>query len=102
MVKRKLSVVWDEEARLNFKQAIGYVKKNSPQNAEKLRREILASTKRLGEEPFILHAQDKDRLNNDGSYRAYEIYKFRISYFAGAETIRIVRFRHTSQEPKAY
>lgn len=102
MVKGKLEIVWDEEARVDFKKAIAYIKKDSPQNADKIRKTILASTKRLADEPLIQHRPDKDRVNNDGSYRAYEIFRFRISYFVGKGAIRIVRFRHTSQEPQKY
>ena len=102
MVRKKKRVVWDEEARTYFKRAIAYIKKDSPQNADKIKKEILASTKTLVEEPIKEHAPDKYRLNNDGSYRSYEIHKFRISYFIGEDFIRIVRIRHTSQEPKEY
>jgi plasmid stabilization system protein ParE len=53
-------------------------------------------------EPRKEHAPDKYRLNNDGSFRAYEIHQYRIAYFIGEDHIRIVRMRHTSQEPQEY
>lgn len=102
MVKHKRRVIWDEDARANFKQAIAHIKKNSLQNAEKIKKEILVSTNSLINEPERLHAPDKYRMNNDGSYRAYEIHKFRVSYFVGKDNIRIIRFRHVSQEPQTY
>ncbi len=102
MVSKKRKVVWDEGAVAYFKQAIAYIKKDSPQNADKVKKEILASTKALTAKPERQHAPDKYRLNNDGNYRAYELYRFRISYFIGNETIRIVRVRHVSMEPKNY
>lgn len=101
MVK-KYRVVWDEDARTYFKEAISYIKKDSPQNAEKVKREVIESTRSLANEPQRLHAPDKDRLNNDGSYRAYEIQKFRISYFVSHNEIRVVRIRHTKQDPRLY
>lgn len=102
MVKQKKRVVWGTEAQASFRQAVAYIKKGSPQNADKVKKEVLASTNSLADEPERLHAPDKDRRNNDGSYRAYEIHKYRIAYFAGNDIIRIVRFRHTHQEPQKY
>ena len=39
---------------------------------------------------------------NDGSWRAFEKYRFRISYRVMEKEIRIVRFRHTSRTPLNY
>ncbi len=102
MVNKKRRVIWNEEARTYFKQAMDHIKKDSIQNAENIKKEIIASAKSLINEPQRLHAPDKYRLNNDGSYRAYEIHRFRISYFISEYYIRIVRMRHTSQNPQEY
>ena len=56
-----------------------YILKYSLQNAEKVKGEILLSTKRLAELPEI-HPPDKYKINNKGQYRAYELYHYRISY----------------------
>ena len=45
---------------------------------------------------------DKYRLNNSGSFRAFEIYSFRVSFYYNPEIIRIVRIRHTKQRPLNY
>ena len=102
MVSKKRTVIWDNEAKVYLKKAIAYIKKESPQNAEKVKKDIIASTQKLADEPERLYAPDKYRTNNDGSYRAYELHRFRISYFIGVETIRIVRVRHASMQPKQY
>ncbi|AXY74527.1 type II toxin-antitoxin system RelE/ParE family toxin [Paraflavitalea soli] len=102
MVAKKRRVIWDEEARDYFKETIAYIKKDSVQNAEKIKQEILLSTRELANEPEKLHAPDKYRVNNNGSYRAYELYHYRISYFTSPEYIRIVRMRHTSMKPEQY
>lgn len=45
---------------------------------------------------------DKFKVNNDGSYRAFELHRLRVAYYVGEEVIRILRVRHTSREPKNY
>ncbi|WP_425474793.1 type II toxin-antitoxin system RelE/ParE family toxin [Niabella insulamsoli] len=62
---------------------------------------MLASTKNLSRNPKI-HALDKYRKQNDGSFRAYEIYHYRIAYHVTDKEIIILRVRHTSMEPKDY
>lgn len=101
MVKSKLKIVVDNEAKLQLRKAYNYIKKESVQGAEKVRSEILASIKELMKNPKR-HGPDKYRLNNDGSYRAYEIYKYRITYHVSADQITIIRIRHTKMNPLEY
>lgn len=37
---------------------------------------------------------------NNGNYRAYELYSYRISYKITSTEIQILRIRHTSRNPK--
>lgn len=79
-----------------------YIRKDSLQNAEKVRIKILASIKELAKKPGH-HDPDKYRIKNvGGSYRAYEIYKYRITYHESATEIRIIRIRHTKMNPLLY
>jgi plasmid stabilization system protein ParE len=48
------------------------------------------------------YSQDKYRIKNDSSYRAFEIYKYRVSYHISPDQFTIVRVLHTKREPKAY
>ncbi len=102
MVNKKRKVIWDTEAIAYFKQAISYIKNDSPKNAVKVKNDILASTKKLSTEASMHHPIDKYRSDNNDNYRAYEMYHYRIAYFISEEYIRIVRMRHTSMEPKEY
>lgn len=102
MVNKKRKVVWDREAIAYFKQAISYIRNDSPKNADKVKNDILASAKKLSLEIERQHPPDKYRSNNNGNYRAYELHHYRIAYFISEEHIRIVRIRHTSMEPKEY
>jgi plasmid stabilization system protein ParE len=41
-------------------------------------------------------------LNNNGTYRAFEIYRYRISYLVKKEEVIVARIRHTSMKPEHY
>lgn len=99
MANRKIS--WDIVASKEFEQGINYIAGNSVQNAEKVRQEIVNRIEQLLGNPER-HAPDKYKINNDGSYRAFELHKYRISYFIATDEIRILQIRHTSREPKPY
>jgi len=101
MVNRLLKIIWDIEARNNFYNAIVYIKEESPQNGEKVKRAIISKVNELKTNPEK-HPPDKYRENNKGNFRAFEIYHCRISYYISKSEIRIVRFRHTSMEPLNY
>jgi plasmid stabilization system protein ParE len=76
MVSKKLKVIIDEQARKSLREAYNYIKKDSLQNAEKVRAEILATIKELPKNPQR-HKPDNYRIKNeDSSYRAFEVYKY--------------------------
>jgi plasmid stabilization system protein ParE len=101
MVKGRPKVVIDNVAKLQLNEAYKYIRKDSLQNADKVRAKILESIKALVEHPHK-NPVDKYRSDNDGSYRAFEIYKYRISYYVSPEQIRVVRIRHTKMTPLQY
>ena len=94
-------VVWSLQAIHQLEKAYEYILKDSFQNAEKVRRDILQSTHKLPDHPEI-YSPDKYKKNNDGSFRAYELHSYRIAYKIITERIIIVRVRHTKREPKLY
>jgi plasmid stabilization system protein ParE len=100
MVKR-WKIVIDDPAKEYLKQALLYIKKDSPQNAEKIGKRIRDDIKNIPRYPER-YPPDKDHLDNDGSYRVMTLFSFRISYYIGDNIIRIVRIRHSKQEPKEY
>ncbi len=97
----KKQVVWDELAVLQLENQLDYIKEESVIQAEKVRESVLDKTGELSTF-YERHPKDKYKTENDGTYRAFEIYHYRISYRITPNQIRIVRFRSTYQNPKEY
>ena len=94
-------IVWDKPALLQFKNAIRYIFKKSVQNSEKVMNEILEKIDGLSAHPEKF-PPDKYKKNNAGDYRAFELHRFRVSYFVGDNEIRITRIRNTKRKPRRY
>lgn len=61
-----LQIIIDAEAKILFIKPIGNIKKDSLQNAEKVRNKILVAIKEMAKNPER-HGPDKYRIGNDGS-----------------------------------
>ncbi|MBI2731698.1 MAG: type II toxin-antitoxin system RelE/ParE family toxin [Sphingobacteriales bacterium] len=96
-----LVIKWNKQAFSQLIKAIEYIQQDSPANADKVKNEILQNIKNLG-----LHTDkypaDKFKMDNDGSFRAFELYHYRISYRLFKNEVRIIRLRHTKRNPKSY
>lgn len=101
MVAKELTIVIEKQAANSLKVAYLYIKKDSLQNAENVRSALLNAIKELSKNPEK-HPPDKYRLENDGSFRAFELYKYRITYFISQFEIKVVRIRHTKMNPLEY
>ncbi len=69
--------VWSKRARMQLRIAYEYILHNSPQNAVKVRNEIIEKSIKLAEHPEK-YPPDKFNKSNDGNWRAFE--KFIIGY----------------------
>ena len=94
-------IKWNKKAIRQFDEAIEYIKKQSPANAEKVKKAMLLKIDTLQKYPEH-HAPDKYKTNNDGSFRAFELHHYRISYRYKPADIRIIRIRHTKMNPSGY
>lgn len=97
----ELTIRWHRKAVGQLTDAIKYIEEDSPVNAEKFEKEILKKTAELLLQPER-YQPDKFKINNDGSFRAFEIYSYRISYRYTSDQIRIIRIRHTKMNPQNY
>lgn len=101
MVSKERKLIIDNEARQQLQNAYAYIKKDLPQNAQKVKNKILTSIRELISNPEV-HMPDSFRLNNDSSYRAYEIYNYSITYHISQTQIRVIRIRHSRMNPFRY
>jgi plasmid stabilization system protein ParE len=99
MVKKQYQVVWTKRSLLQIKAAHKYISKDSPQNAAKVIEDIAAAVNKAITNPGF-YGPDKYKINNDGSYRAFEKHRYRIVYRVLKNIIRVLRVRHTKMEPK--
>lgn len=101
MVEKENAVVWTKRSQLHMKQAFEYISKDSPQNAVNVMQDIVAALNKAIPNAEFYNA-DKYKVNNDGSYRAFEKLHYRIAYRFSGNVIRVLRVRHTGREPKDY
>ena len=94
-------VVWSKSAKAELKIAFTYIASDSLENARMVKDTLIDLTIDLAKNPEK-HPLDKFKKNNDGSWRAFEKYHYRISYRILNDQIRIVRLRHTSKSPLSY
>lgn len=92
---------WNKAAEKQFAEAIEYIEEDSLQNAEKVGADLLDCITKLGKHPERF-TKDKFKIENDGSFRAFELHHYRVSYRYIKSEIRILRIRHTSRCPKPY
>jgi plasmid stabilization system protein ParE len=95
-----MRIVWDITAKKELKKIYDHIKLDSLQNAEMVREGIVKATASLDKN--FVYRPDKYKRNNDGSYRAFEIYSYRISYRITLDEIKILRLRHVRMRPKRF
>lgn len=98
MESGQYEVVWTKRSLSQLKKAFEYINRDSPQNAARVIDEIAAAVNKAAFNPEI-YSPDKYKTGNDGSYRAFELHRYRISYRFSGKIIRILRVRHSSRYP---
>lgn len=96
-----VNIKWSKRAVQQLDEAIRYIERNSPLNAEKVRKELLLKIDALSANPAI-HTPDNYKTKNDGSFRAFELHHYRVSYRFKTNEIRVIRIRHTKMNPLNY
>ena len=99
MVKNVL--VWTRRSQLHLKALFKYINEDSPQNAILVVNDIVEAIEKATVNPEYYNP-DKYKIDNDGSYRAFEKHRYRLVYRYQKNTIRVLRIKHTSMEPKRY
>jgi len=101
MVAKKYDVVWTKRSQQHMEQIFSYINEQSPQNALQVTEDIILAVNKATTNPEIYNPY-KYKHNNDGTYRAFEKHRYRISYRYKTNVIRVLRVRHSSMEPKEY
>ncbi|MBA2761290.1 MAG: type II toxin-antitoxin system RelE/ParE family toxin [Segetibacter sp.] len=96
-----MEVIWDDKAFIAFNKILDYISKDSPKSASKIADKVIETFNKIAKHPFIYPA-DKYKRNNTNLYRAFNLYRIRISYKVEESRILVVRCRHTSQLPLYY
>lgn len=97
-----MEIKWNKSAIKQLLDILEYIEENEfHEYAEKVEKEILTRVNFL---PQIFERQQLDRfkLNNDGSYRAFEFDRYRVSFRVISNEIRILHIRHTSRLPRKH
>ena len=96
-----LNIKWNRRALKQFDDAIEHIESETPAGAEKVRTDILLRIDSLALNPGKYNP-DKYKSGNDGSFRAFELHHYRVSYRHIKNEIRIIRIRHTKKNPIQY
>jgi plasmid stabilization system protein ParE len=97
----KYQLVWTRRSQQHMMALYKYIHEDSPQNAAKVVNDIVAAMEKAIDNPSYYNP-DKYKIENDGSYRAFEKHRYRIIYRFKNNYIRVLRVKHTSMEPKMY
>jgi plasmid stabilization system protein ParE len=98
MAKKKIEIIWSEEASNNFLEILEYLFSKSESAVSIVGNSILDEIEKLPQDPFI-YPIDRFRKKKVSNYRAFIVYSYRISYYVSDTSIHILRVRHTSREP---
>lgn len=99
MVKKKVGIIWDDEAKRSLRSIYNYIKKReSAEVAKKVRNEIAAHAKSLNNFPEKF--EDEPNLKDEpGNHRYKVIWSYKIIYEVTKEAIYILDVFHTSRDP---
>jgi len=92
---------WHNPAKRQYVAAIEYILEDSVQNAEKVEKRFREKLAQIASLPYV-HPPDKYKIDNDGSYRSFTVFRYVVSYRVTKYDIRILRVRHASMKPRSY
>ena len=101
MVEDKPELSWTNRSRIQMKDAYEYISQDSVTSAQKVIDDIVNAVGKVVKNPER-YALDKYKTDNDGTYRAFELHHYRISYRFKNKIIRVLNIRHTKQNPQSY
>lgn len=100
VANKKLKVNWTTKAAQSLEYYYQRIKENSPQNADKVIKEIFKATNALPTHPRKYQV-DEYYPKDSGEIRRFFKWSYRIVYEIQEHTIDILNVIHTCQEPFA-
>ena len=96
-------IIWSKDALDQLEDIHFYIffESKSITIADKVVNTIFDSTDILKTQPEIYNL-DKQKINNDGSFRVYSVYDYAISYQITNDSIYILRVRHNARKSKKH
>ncbi|WP_035648637.1 type II toxin-antitoxin system RelE/ParE family toxin [Flavobacterium sp. ASV13] len=96
-------IIWSSDALSQLEDIHFYIffESKSITIADKVVNTIFESTAILKTQPEV-YKTDKQKTNNDGSFRVYSVYDYTISYQITEDFIHILRVRHSARKPKKH
>ena len=99
MVKKKLKIIWDDEAKRSLRNIYNYIKsRESIEVARKIRNEIISQTKSLNDFPEKFE-KEHHMEDEPGNFHYKVIWSYKIIYEVTAESIDVLDIFHTSRDP---
>jgi|694.fasta_scaffold04727_18 plasmid stabilization system protein ParE len=100
MVKKRLKVIWDNEAKQSLKSIYYYIKQRESQaQAVRVRKKIVELAKSLSSFPEKF-AEEPNLKSQKGNYRFKTIWSYKIIYEVTSEAILVLDIFHTIRNPK--
>jgi plasmid stabilization system protein ParE len=100
MVRGKLKVIWDEEAKKSLQNIYTYIKqRESKSQAVSVRKKIVELCKSLGSFPEKF-AEEPHLKDEKGNYRSKAIWSYKIIFEVASDSVAILDIFHTSRDPK--
>ena len=97
-----MEIKWSKIAVRQLEKALDFIiKEGLAQYAAELQHDILLRIENLTDN-YNIYQLDKYKTDNDGTYHAFEVDDYRISYRVINSEIRIIRIRHTSRKTIGY
>ena len=100
MVRKKVKVLWDNEAKKSLQHIYYYIKKReSATRAIEVRKKIVELAKTLSAFPEKF-AEEPNLKNEKGNYRFKVIWHYKVIYEVTEKFIYVLDIFHTSRDPQ--
>lgn len=99
MPVRKIS--WSVSGANQLTAVLDYILDDSSQNAARVVQKLEERLNTIADFPESC-PPEKYKIDNDGSYRSFLLFHYRVSYRVTDNEIRILRIRHSSMKPKYF